>query len=171
MRSTFQVCLLIALLWCCFKWGSASEQVRMQHEHAKIHFRSDLVKLAESFLDSPYRSGGSHPPSGFDCSGFTHFVFGQKGIQLNKHSAAQSEQGNKVELESCQAGDLIFFKRPHSERVFHVAMIISNIKGRPKIIHSTSSRGVVIDDLMASSYWRSKIWEVRDVVVASESGI
>lgn len=164
MKNALQVCLLISLLWWCFKWGSESEAAKTNHENTKILFRSELVQLAESLLESPYISGGRNPQSGFDCSGFTQFIFGQKGVKLQKYSAAQSQQGSRVELESCKAGDLIFFKRPNSGRVFHVAMIFSNVKGHPKIIHSTSSRGVVIDDLMQSNYWKSKIWEVRDVI-------
>ncbi|RMF26481.1 MAG: NlpC/P60 family protein, partial [Bacteroidetes bacterium] len=62
-----------------------------------------------------------------------------------------------------QPGDLLLFRRSRSGRVFHVALVTANRGGRIRMIHSTSSRGVVEEELQASSYWRSKHATARSV--------
>lgn len=84
-------------------------------------------------------------------------------IELSRSSRAQATQGSGKPIEKVEPGDLIFFRRSKRSPVFHVAMVVSNDGKRLHVIHSTS-RGVVIDDILASSYWRPKIDEGRDVI-------
>ena len=126
--------------------------------------RTELADFADDHIGSKYTYAGRSPRSGFDCSGFTHYVMKNSGISLPTSSAAQATEGTEKELKDAQPGDLVFFKRGGKGRVFHVAMVYENRRGNPKIIHSTSSRGVVIDELLNSSYWRPKIWQVRNVI-------
>ncbi|MBK6950189.1 MAG: C40 family peptidase [Haliscomenobacter sp.] len=62
------------------------------------------------------------------------------------------------------AGDLIFFRRSASEPVFHVSLVIENDGKSLWVVHSTTSRGVIQEDLLASSYWKPKIYSARDVI-------
>jgi len=125
--------------------------------------RKDIVAYAKKFKGTRYKYAGVSPKTGFDCSGFTHYVMDNFDIELSRSSRAQATQGSGKPIEKVEPGDLIFFRRSKRSPVFHVAMVVSNDGKRLHVIHSTS-RGVVIDDILASSYWRPKIDEGRDVI-------
>ena len=117
---------------------------------------SDIVDLAMQYLGTRYVYGGSSP-SGFDCSGFTMYVYGQMGYSL-PHSATsqwQSGLGTKVwSISALQPGDLVFFNDPSrnaGKACSHVGIYI----GDGKHIHSSSSRsgGVIISDLTSGYYY------------------
>ena len=67
-----------------------------------------VVGIAMHFLGVPYRWGGADP-SGFDCSGFSMYVFAQVGVSLPHHAASQYGLGTPVSQDQLQAGDLVFF--------------------------------------------------------------
>jgi hypothetical protein len=103
-----------------------------------------IVNTADQYLGVPYVWGGE-TPKGFDCSGFTKYVFAKNGIELPRTSRQQVQVGEKVatSLSSLRTGDLIFFAENYS-RVDHVAIYV----GDGRIIHATSSgREVRYDDL------------------------
>lgn len=130
-------------------------------EWLKPSLRSDVVDYAKRFLGLSYRYAG-RDASGFDCSGFTHYVMKNFDIGISACSRTQSTQGKKVVLKDAKPGDLVFFRRSSRSRISHVAMVVSNDQRGIFIIHSTS-RGVVVDNLMQSKYWRPKIFMARDV--------
>jgi peptidoglycan DL-endopeptidase CwlO len=66
------------------------------------------VGTAMQYLGTPYVYGGASP-SGFDCSGFTMYVFAQIGVSLPHNAAAQYGMGTPVDRSQLQAGDLVFF--------------------------------------------------------------
>jgi peptidoglycan DL-endopeptidase CwlO len=68
---------------------------------------SAIVSIASRYVGVPYVSGGS-TPDGFDCSGFTQYVFAQVGISLPRSSSAQGSVGTKVSRADAQPGDLIW---------------------------------------------------------------
>lgn len=126
-------------------------------------FRNDIVTYAKKFKGTKYKYAGVSPKTGFDCSGFTHYVMDNFDIQLSRSSRAQAAQGTSKSVKDVEPGDLIFFRRSKKDPIFHVAMVVANDGRSLYVIHSTS-RGVVIDDILASSYWRPKIDSGRDVV-------
>ncbi|MCF8244319.1 MAG: C40 family peptidase [Saprospiraceae bacterium] len=128
----------------------------------EILFRNDIVEEAEEYLGTRYRSAGKSP-SGFDCSGLVYFVMKEHDISMNSSAATQEKQGVRISKKEAKPGDLVFFRRSLGGRVFHVAMVYENDKSGMTLIHSTS-RGVVIDKLEDSAYWRSKIMTFRNVV-------
>lgn len=116
---------------------------------------SDIVATAKQYLGTGYVYGGASP-SGFDCSGFTMYVYGQHGHSL-PHSATsqwQSGLGTRVySISELQPGDLVFFNDPSrnaGKACSHVGIYVGN----GKHIHSSSSRsgGVIISDLTSGYY-------------------
>lgn len=111
---------------------------------ADIDARMQLVSAAVSKLGARYRRGGSGE-SGFDCSGFTGWVYGNVGVDLPRTSQSQFLEGRSVRREHLQPGDLVFFKRSKKRRIHHVGIYLED----GKFIHSSSSDGVVISRLDA----------------------
>lgn len=110
-----------------------------------------LIAFAKKLLGVRYVYGGSSP-KGFDCSGFTSYVFSNFGISLARSSSAQAKGGTAIKKSQLQAGDLVFFTSPgHPSSVGHTGIYI----GDGKFIHassSSSSKKVIISDLTSGTY-------------------
>lgn len=68
---------------------------------------SSIIEIAGRYVGVPYVSGGSSP-SGFDCSGFTSYVYAQLGISLPRTSSSQRNAGTVVSRDQAQPGDIIW---------------------------------------------------------------
>jgi cell wall-associated NlpC family hydrolase len=68
-----------------------------------------VVGIALQYLGVPYVWGGSSPSTGFDCSGFTSYVYAQVGVYLPHHAASQYGMGVAVPYDQLAPGDLVFF--------------------------------------------------------------
>lgn len=114
----------------------------------------EIIRFAKKFLGTPYHYAGS-TPSGFDCSGFIYYVMGNFGMRLSRSSPGLAEFGKTVKLSELQPGDLMFFKgrNTRSAGVGHVAMVVEVKEGVIKFIHSSTSRGVIIDTFNNSGYY------------------
>lgn len=112
-----------------------------------------IISYAKTFLGVPYRYGGS-TPSGFDCSGFINYIFGNFGFSLVRSSYALAEIGETIALSEIQPGDLMFFKgsNVNSTSVGHVAMVIDVTADEIKFIHSANG-GVQITNFKTSKYY------------------
>jgi len=117
----------------------------------------DMMAYARKFLGTRYVRGGKSP-KGFDCSGFTSYVFGQFGISLSASSSAQYTQGNAISKDEVGAGDLLFFtgRNSRSGRVGHVGIAIDNdpVTGEITFIHAAIGGGIRIDKMSAPYYSR-----------------
>jgi cell wall-associated NlpC family hydrolase len=114
-----------------------------------------LVGTALSFRGSPYRNGGADP-SGFDCSGFTQYIFGQYGIALPRGVREQYQVGKSVKPEDLAPGDMIFFTTT-DPGPSHVAIAI----GGDGFVHAPSSAGVVRVEHLGSTYWSPRFLGAR----------
>jgi cell wall-associated NlpC family hydrolase len=87
---------------------------------------SQVVTEAEQFLGVPYQWGGTSPTTGFDCSGFVQYVYGQLGVSLPRTSEEQATVGTPVpSLADAQPGDLVFYE-PGPSGPGHVGIYIGN---------------------------------------------
>jgi cell wall-associated NlpC family hydrolase len=120
---------------------------------ANIPASGDVASYAVRFSGSRYRYGGSSPSSGFDCSGFTSYVYRQYGVGLPHNAAAQfnTRYGASVgSIDNLAPGDLVFFVNTGGRRgISHVALYI----GGGRIVHAMTPRyGVQVSNVY-DSYW------------------
>jgi cell wall-associated NlpC family hydrolase len=106
---------------------------------------------------APYRNGGTDP-SGFDCSGFTQYVFSRYGIALPRAVADQFTAGQAVTADRVTAGDLLFFTTVASGPT-HVAIAL----GGDEFVHAPSSAGVVRVERLSAAYWSQRFIGARRV--------
>ena len=112
---------------------------------------SQIVDFAKQYLGYSYVSGGKKPETGFDCSGFTRYVYSNFGISLGATAASQANNsGNEVSRQELQPGDLILFQDDAKTKIGHCGIYI----GDNLFIHAANpKRGVVTDKLEGNSYY------------------
>ena len=113
----------------------------------------DLLAEAQTYLGTPYRYGGM-TRNGIDCSAFVLSVFGAvTGMNLPRVAASQAQEGEKIEKDQLQKGDLVFFSHQGRGRISHVGIVEEvSPEGDVKFIHAATSKGVMISSLN-DSYW------------------
>ena len=124
------------------------------NDNAARAVRASGAGFAVQFVGYRYRYGGSSP-SGFDCSGFTSYVYNRMGIHLPHSAAAQFSSGYGArigDMNNLAPGDLVFFAGTAGERgISHVALYI----GGGRIVHAMTPRlGVQVSNVW-ESYWTS----------------
>lgn len=113
-----------------------------------------IAEAAREQLGVPYAWAGS-TPKGFDCSGYTGFVYNQVNIQLPRRAQDQYNAAKKIKAKNVEIGDLVFFKK--GSGINHVGIVISKHNGSIQMIHSSSSIGISIVDIYASKYWEKRL--------------
>lgn len=104
---------------------------------------------------TPYRNGGD-TPRGFDCSGFTRYVFARHGIDLPRRAFDQYSTGVPVERDSLAPGDLVFFATV-AKGASHVGVSTGN----GEFVHAPSRRGRVRVERLESPYWTRRYLGAR----------
>jgi cell wall-associated NlpC family hydrolase len=102
-----------------------------------------VVGIAMQYLGIPYQWGGESPSTGFDCSGFTYYVFSRVGVSLPRTVSTQYAVGVAVSRSQLQPGDLVFFNG-----LGHVGIYI----GGNQFIHSPHTGDVVKISAMTGYY-------------------
>lgn len=126
---------------------------------------NDMIEYAKTFIGTRYRRGGK-TPAGFDCSGFTSYIFCEFGYSLGASSSAQALQGVAVETEDILPGDLVIFNgRRAGGRVGHVGIAIDydHETGVVTFIHSAISGGIRIDKT-SQPYYKARFLGARRVL-------
>jgi len=123
-----------------------------------------LVIAAMNFVGVPYRVGGSNGGAGFDCSGFTRYIFELSlGLTL-PHSADEQAAARgllRVEKAELRPGDLVFFNT--LKRTFsHVGIYI----GEGRFIHAPKTGSEVRIETMRHAYWAERYTGARRVATA-----
>lgn len=99
-----------------------------------------IVEHSKSWIGTPYKFGGTSK-SGVDCSGFVQSVYSSIGLKLPRTSRQQYSSAKRINKEERQIGDLIFFRK--NSQINHVGLYL----GSNKMIHASTSKGVIIQDL------------------------
>lgn len=120
---------------------------------------ASFLASAQKLTGIPYQLGGASPKTGFDCSGYTQYVFGLYRIKLPRTVAEQIVSG-KPAGTLIKAGDLLFFRMagPKSP-VSHVALAL----GPDEFIHAPGADGAVRTEKL-STYWRSRLATARRIL-------
>ena len=120
-----------------------------------------VLSTAKSLIGTPYVWGGSSlQQGGFDCSGFTQYVFNQAEISLNRISRDQALQGISVNYKDLKPGDLVFFSFEANGNINHVGIYIGN----GQMIHSPKTGDVVKITDITTSYWQTRFVTARRVI-------
>jgi len=112
---------------------------------------AQVLRIADSYVGTKYTWGGNTPREGFDCSGFTKYVFAKRGITLPRTSREQVRAGRAIPADfgALRPGDLMMFAEP-GEAISHVAIYA----GDGRIIHSSgTTHGVGYTDLNTGGEW------------------
>lgn len=118
-------------------------------EKARATRRSRLTKEALSFRGTPYIWGGEGR-GGFDCSGFTQFIYGKRGVTIPRTAKQQFGAGTPVARNDLKKGDLVFFNTRGP--ISHVGMYIGN----GKFVHAANRRRGVTVDSLGSAYYSKR---------------
>lgn len=143
MTERIRIALLFLVLVAFFaaRAGGALGADTRTHSTSAARERVELVKYARTLIGVPYTYGGTTPRTGFDCSGFTRYVYARFGIDLPHYSGAQYGMGRPVARASLRAGDLVFF-----DDLGHVGIYV----GGGRYIHAAHSGTTVSIEPMAS---------------------
>ena len=140
-----------------------STRVARGSEDPNSWIRTDITNHAQELMGIPYKYGGNRPREGFDCSGLVVYLYQGAGLDMARTSRQQAKQGKVVNTSEARPGDLVFYKRRGGE-VFHVSVVVLSKPGELWVIHATSSRGVIRENILASSYWKPKMYQIRNVL-------
>jgi peptidoglycan DL-endopeptidase CwlO len=139
-RIRFALIFLVVLAFVAARAGGAlGAHLKVSRATRTAHQQALVVRFARHFIGTRYVYGGTSPRYGFDCSGFTRFVYAHFGISLPHYSGGQFYRGRPVSRRGLRPGDLVFF-----DGLGHVGMYVGN--GR--FIHAPhSGTRVEIDSL------------------------
>ena len=121
---------------------------------------AEVVEYAKQYLGYKYVAGGSSPSIGFDCSGFTIYVYKHFGISLNRSSRDQIKNGVAVSKNNLQQGDILIFNGSSNTSIGHVGIYV----GGNDFIHAANSREGVIITSLSSSYYQKRYVGARRVI-------
>ena len=108
-----------------------------------------VVEYAMQYKGYKYVYGGTSPQKGFDCSGFTSYVYKNFGYSLSRSSGGQANNGTRVEKKDLQPGDLVIYKNQSLTKIGHVGIYIGN----NKMIHASEPGvGVTITDIDSKAH-------------------
>ena len=137
--------------------------VASPHRHPLV---DEVIRYAHAFMGRPYRRGGKGP-SGFDCSGFTSYVFRNFDIALGPSSRSQYTQGTPVDRNDIRPGDLLFFggRRSGTTTVGHVGLAVDVApNGTVTFIHAANGGGIRLDRYPDGGYYSRRYIGARRVL-------
>lgn len=146
--------LILMILACALFFSLSSAAFANEEDTPMDAFIADL-------LGTRYKFGGT-TEKGFDCSGFTQYVFKAFGIDLTRTSKSQAREGTKIAKKDLRKGDLVFFNTS-GKGISHVGIYL----GDGKFAHSSSKNGVTINKL-SEKYYVKRYVTARRILTTEE---
>lgn len=137
MRKTLLLILAVMLLAGCTK------SYRTAYT-SETSVRKQIVSDAKHYIGVRYKYGGT-TPSGFDCSGFTQFIYRKNGIDIPRTVTDIQDAFSRTKKP--RIGDVVVFNNPK-----HIGILI----GGDKFIHASVTKGIMISKL-TESWYRTRI--------------
>jgi hypothetical protein len=122
----------------------------------------EVIAFGKTLIGRPYRSG-SKGPSGFDCSGLMHYIFGQHGILMPSSSGDYAHRGSPVPYGQWEVGDFVLFSGRGGRGIGHVGIVVEIEPGAVYMLHSGTSPGVCVQNFLAMPYYRKRYVGARRV--------
>lgn len=120
-----------------------------ERENAKAEA---IISTAMGYSGTRYKYGGT-TKKGMDCSGLVYVSLKENEILFPRTSYQMALEGQKIQVEDVQKGDLLFFKTSKTgKRINHVGLVVDVDGDDIKFIHATTSRGVLVSSLR-EGYW------------------
>ena len=145
---------------------AAGMEMLLEDEEMNSEMVDDMISFARRFMGTRYVHGGKKP-GGFDCSGFTSYVFGQFGYKITSASRGQATIGRPISNRSdVLPGDILLFSgRGGGSTVGHVAIAIDTdpATGVVTFIHASVSKGITIDKT-SGAYYAKRYLGARRIV-------
>ncbi|MBL7941405.1 MAG: C40 family peptidase [Flavobacteriales bacterium] len=128
-----------------------------------------LITFARQYEGTRYAYGGNSP-AGFDCSGFTCYVYQHFDIELPHGSAGQAILGEEVSLKKAQPGDLVFFsgRKVSRHHVGHVG-IVSRVEDGIVWFTHASVHGVKTEPVQGNAYYEKRYICTRRISALHQS--
>jgi cell wall-associated NlpC family hydrolase len=109
----------------------------------------DVLHDAKKYKNADYVFGGESP-KGFDCSGYTWYVYKKAtGMDIGRTAKDQWKRGKSVSKSSLEPADLVFFKNTFEHGLSHVGIYL----GKGKFIHAENERTDVVTSDLDSDYY------------------
>jgi cell wall-associated NlpC family hydrolase len=143
IRRVHATLLVLVAFFAAHVRVAVAKPVTVSHATAVAREQARIVRFARRYLGTRYSYGGASPSSGFDCSGFTRFVYAHFGIVLPHWSGSQYSLGRRVSRAGLRPGDLVFF-----DGVGHVGIYV----GGGRFIHAPHTGTRVSIDPLAGWY-------------------
>ena len=130
--------------------GSNSNSNSNSSSSSNPSLANRILQYAQRYMGRRHVMGGSSPARGFDCSGFTQWIFSVHGVTIPRTAQAQFNSSTRISRANARPGDLVFFERTFSspDRITHVGLYV----GGGRMLHVSSSRGVTFDNIH-SGWW------------------
>lgn len=120
-----------------------------------------LIHYAKKYLGTRYKYASIDPKRGFDCSGFTFYVFQKFGFKVPRSSIEYEKFGKNVAKDSAKPGDIIVFRGTNlkNKRAGHVGIVVITENNDVTFIHSSSNKtrgGVILSNFKDSPYYEKR---------------
>ena len=138
--------------------GTYAPETRLSSA-AGTELGKEIAAYALQYVGTPYKWGGKSPETGFDCSGFVQYVFGQFGYQTSRVANDALSDGIHVDPADLQPGDLLCFYSGNSY-VGHLGIYV----GDDLFVHAANSVTGVVTTSLTTGYYASRGYEIRRII-------